>query len=726
MNPLLAMSFLNPAFAWITLGLALIPLLIYILNRQRHRTVPWAAMRFLLAANRSSIRRTRLEHVLLLAVRTLMLVLLGLALARPMLQSKVAAQVQGERTHHIVVLDDSLSMSATCQPGSGDAVARTPFDVQLAEVRRLLDGIPTSDPLTLATMSHPAKLLNRQPTVDRTVAERLAAGVQPAQSHTDLAGVLQLFSALPRHEAASNQVVHLFSDFSAGFLGPMESAESAVLRSGVRQLAQRAKLALYDVCDDPIGNVAHVELRPMERLIGIGQDAGLVSTITNFSERRSDACRVVLSANGRPIREQSIEPMDAGASRTLTYSVEFDSPGLHRLEATLETKAGNALKADDTRRLVVDVREQVEVLIVEGQSGATRLQGEAGYLATALAPQVSDLPGALLKPVTIAESNISTQDPAKYALIILCNVRRLADETWKRLEGYVREGGGLLVYAGDLVDVEHYNQAGAAILPARLGEPAFVEPSSAEPVQYDPATLAETLAPDFRGRRKSGLFQAKVHQYLKMTPELGRSQTLLAYDNGDAAIVERHIGAGRCIMINTSANMAWNNLPARGDFITLVMNLIHRAAPDNARRRNLVVNEPYTEGLSAPGGSANDYRIRKPDGSEHDLIVEPVEDGLQLKFDALDEAGWYAVRSSAGETPVGVNVSSEESDLRAVEESQLRQLLGAELTYARASSAAPTLSRGEEAEASAVLAYSLLLLLLAETLLAMWFGQKRR
>jgi len=49
-------------------GAASIPIVIHLLNRRRFRIVQWAAMRFLLAAQKKNTRRMRLEQLLLLAV----------------------------------------------------------------------------------------------------------------------------------------------------------------------------------------------------------------------------------------------------------------------------------------------------------------------------------------------------------------------------------------------------------------------------------------------------------------------------------------------------------------------------------------------------------------------------------------------------------------------------------------------------------------------------------
>src|SRR6516162_3517476 len=65
-------------------GAASIPIIIHLLNRKRFRIVVWAAMKFLLAAQKQNTRRMRLEQLILLAVRTLLVLLVVLAMASVM------------------------------------------------------------------------------------------------------------------------------------------------------------------------------------------------------------------------------------------------------------------------------------------------------------------------------------------------------------------------------------------------------------------------------------------------------------------------------------------------------------------------------------------------------------------------------------------------------------------------------------------------------------------
>src|SRR5882724_8471479 len=64
---------------------AALPILIHLWSRRKYRQERWAAMAFLLAALRKNARRIQLEQWILLAIRTVILVLFALALADPQL-----------------------------------------------------------------------------------------------------------------------------------------------------------------------------------------------------------------------------------------------------------------------------------------------------------------------------------------------------------------------------------------------------------------------------------------------------------------------------------------------------------------------------------------------------------------------------------------------------------------------------------------------------------------
>ena len=80
--PILA-AFVTPGLFVGGLGAAVAPVLIHLLARRRFKRIRWAAIDFLLQAERRNKRRLRMEEWLLLALRCLAMILIGMTLARP-------------------------------------------------------------------------------------------------------------------------------------------------------------------------------------------------------------------------------------------------------------------------------------------------------------------------------------------------------------------------------------------------------------------------------------------------------------------------------------------------------------------------------------------------------------------------------------------------------------------------------------------------------------------
>ncbi len=76
------MTFLQPFILW-ALPLILLPVLIHLFNRLRHRPMPWAAMQFLRSATRKSTRYARLRQLLVLLFRVLAILAYPPSLACP-------------------------------------------------------------------------------------------------------------------------------------------------------------------------------------------------------------------------------------------------------------------------------------------------------------------------------------------------------------------------------------------------------------------------------------------------------------------------------------------------------------------------------------------------------------------------------------------------------------------------------------------------------------------
>src|SRR5205085_10341100 len=103
------MSFLQP---WLLAALPLVtlPIVIHLINQRRFQTIPWAAMVFLLAAQRMSRGYSRLRQWLIMLFRMLVIAGLVLAVSRPLASGWLGLMGGGKADTTLVLLDRSPSM----------------------------------------------------------------------------------------------------------------------------------------------------------------------------------------------------------------------------------------------------------------------------------------------------------------------------------------------------------------------------------------------------------------------------------------------------------------------------------------------------------------------------------------------------------------------------------------------------------------------------------------
>lgn len=110
------MSFLQP-FLLFGLPFVLVPILVHLLNKRRHKTYKWAATMFLVRATQQARGRRRLRHFLILACRVLAVAALLFALSRPLAGGWVS-WFGGNRPEAILlILDRSATMESRIEEG---------------------------------------------------------------------------------------------------------------------------------------------------------------------------------------------------------------------------------------------------------------------------------------------------------------------------------------------------------------------------------------------------------------------------------------------------------------------------------------------------------------------------------------------------------------------------------------------------------------------------------
>jgi hypothetical protein len=227
----------------------------------------------------------------------------------------------------------------------------------------------------------------------------------------------------------------------------------------------------------------------------------------------------------------------------------------------------------------------------------------------------------------------------------------------------------------------------------------------------------------FADAPECSLFQARIERYHRLEAIEGANpRTLLAFDNGDAAFIERSVGDGVVILCTTTANMRWTNLPAKGDFVSLMWDVVSYAWPTPDENRNARVGQTLSTRLS-PEQTRRTLEVTAPDGSPRPVKLETRDGAFYAVVAEAETPGEYRLAVGEETERFAVNTDPAESDLAPIDEPALRLLLGDDcdlmLDAARLAEAAASPTRREF---SWMMLYAVFTLLIVESFLSMKFG----
>jgi len=180
----LGLMFITPWMVLLGSCGILVPLTIHLLFRRRRSPMQWAAMHFVMQAWASRRSRVRIEQLLLLISRCLIPLLLGLALAQPVLDSSWFSS--GIVNRYIIIGDGITSMTRIDN-------SRTDLEHTKENVLRYLESVPPGDPITIIAMS------SNEPTVPTTsprAIRRFVDRIGSTHLPTDLRSSIETASGL--------------------------------------------------------------------------------------------------------------------------------------------------------------------------------------------------------------------------------------------------------------------------------------------------------------------------------------------------------------------------------------------------------------------------------------------------------------------------------------------------------------------------------------------------
>ncbi len=728
-------SFLHPALFWTlglpSLGVVALPVLIHLINMMRHKRVEWAAMEFLLVSQKKNRTWVLLKQFLLLLLRMIAVAAVVLLVAQPVLQNRWGNLLGGIRTHHIVLLDDSFSMSDRWEDTSAFAEAKRVVE------RIATDAVREVNPQTFTLLRFSqlgraqrsaATDFTKQP-VNAQFADQLSellGKIKVTQTSAEPKPAIQAVAQLLGENDGERRIVYVISDFRT-----RQWEHPTDLRAELLRLDEAsADIRLVNCVDRIRPNLAIVSLAPTEGIRAAGVPWFMEAAVQNFGDAPARDVTVVLSEDGHGRPSITMAEIPPGKVVKERFLVNFPQPGHHEITARLES---DAVAADNFRYYSLELPSDVPVLLVDGDPDA--LDGR--YLSWALAPGSPVKTG--LRPQIETPRFLSQKPLGGFAVINLLNVDRLDSSAVEALEKYVAAGGGLTFFLGERSQAKYFNDVlyrdGKGLFPVPLARQAELVVDRLEPAP-DVQVGDHFIFRIFTTKRNTFLQTVTIERYFAVPegwrPPADSTVRVAAHlRNGAPLMVERRFGKGRVAAFLTTAAPTWNNWARNPSFVVVLQDLQAYLSERPTTEQTRLVGSPLDITLD-PATYQPQVRFTSPaegETSTNAANAVPTADGLMIASLAdTDQSGFYEVRLTRNDGAIetrryAVNVDPAEGDLTALNAEQLASRLeGVRYKYEQASAFQSSTSEISGYNLSEALLYSLILLLLGEQALALSAG----
>lgn len=411
------MSFINPLILYL-LPAVLIPLIIYFLINRKKVILPFAAFEWMKKALKKRRKKTRIDNLLKLIAKILLVLALVIFAARPSFKFAGAKKI-------LVVVDTSVSMGATVDGGASRLESAR-------ETVRRLRSVRKDASIVLASFDEELRIISGDLT-DLTANSALEA-VKPGAGSASFAALLEALEQYP--DLPEYDTICIVSDFQRTTLNDKD-----LLNSLLRKIGTDRFMFLPVDTGTAFANVSIDEFIIPPEGFYPGRANPVTVRLTNHGTENIENLVLTLSIDGIK-KDLALVNLPPESSVEAELSLMLPA-GAKASEILLEIPP-DALEADNTLRIIAEPRAKWNVLSVAPMSHADEGVSADFYIRSALETFAG---GDFLRvhSVTIAETN--TLDLANYDLVVTTGIDFQPNGEFEtQLNAYLENGGSLISF----------------------------------------------------------------------------------------------------------------------------------------------------------------------------------------------------------------------------------------------------------------------------------------
>jgi len=543
-------GFLFPA---LLIGLAAIavPVIIHFFYRRQLKVIPISTLRFLKIADETLPRQPRLQHLLLLLLRCILVALLAFFLAKPYFSKSTVTP-----THRVVLLDRSLSMTLN---GSFDEAKKRSED--LVRSLRYQDNVTT-----LVFDQNPTPVVEPRNRLREPVVAALDS-TRPTNKGTAPRLVLQDIQRY-FNEPTTNEAF-ILTDLRAADVP--EWLESLNL---VREAKHPGRVVLVPCSTNAAPNFAITGVR-------LAGSTSLVIQVSSSVAQPFDKKVETI------INDQNLGAVTAHSERGEPVTIEIPLSASELVRGSARLIDDDALPLDNQRFFCFKPSRSERIFLVDGVPSRIRSLSETYYLTVALSTLPDD---RMFDIATGSVEQLPWDNLEKFGTILFANVASFTGEQADRINAFARAGGNVIFTLGDQIDSESYNRV--LRLPAKLG-PVIGEPGR----RLETFFLGE-IDPGFDGfsGNVAAFRHCRFFAFYDLEKPDAQAHVLGRFNTGQPFLLE----SVRVYLFASSVSAVWNDFPLQPVYLPFWRNFFSQLAQAGSPSRQFLVGDSPTVKLTAP------------------------------------------------------------------------------------------------------------------------------
>ena len=619
------MSFLYPLFL---AGIAAVglPIVLHMIRRHTRKRVTFSSLMFLRTTIPRFKNRSRLENLLLLILRCIILCLLAFGFSRPFFPREAAESRVRLGRRIVLLVDTSASMRRAGM-----------WDRAISEARSVLEVVSQADRVCVMSFDANTKTL---------IGFEQWVALEPSQR-----------ASITIEEISKLSPGWALTNLGNALVSAAESIEDDEVNDGQQPVAMRQVVLISDLQEGSNLEALHAYEWPeeMELVVKLVPSQGttnaalqLVTDHTGLGSHADDnplGIRITNSSNAIAERFQ-LNWADETAANTSSRAIDVYVPPGHsivvraparadRSEARKLILTGDDHDFDNTLYLAPYLQQEVNILYI-GSDDPNDSKGMLYYARQAFGATGALKPRVISRPGNKA---IAAADIERAHLIITADA--VNQENLVSLCRYLESGRTLLLVMKSIDEVK--TVAGLAGIETIESEEADVDRyAMLGRIEFEHPLLGPFSEPRF-----GDFTQIHFWKYRRINIEdLPGSRVLARFDNGDPAWIEQPVGKGSLLVLTCGWHPSDSQLALSSKFVPLLYSILEYSGVFAEQQSQYFIGDPVPIPQSIKAGSrAVNLQIRKPDDS---LISV---DADQQAFTQTDMPGIYAIESPTGNPP---------------------------------------------------------------------------